>query len=266
MKEKKLHSTKNYDMFSILEFNRKVDENHIKHLIHRLEMYDDLYLHPIIVNSEMEIIDGQHRFEAAKRLDRPVYYLIDDNYDPFKVISINTSQKGWLFEDYLNYWVSFGKEDYIKVASLQKKCGFRLRNTFLWLLSSDPSKDKDTSFLFKNGLYKYKANEILLELLEKAIEIIKFLDASNIKPKSMTSQSCFHYALKVFLTSDSVDVYRFIERLKKCIFLMKYKRSWPEYLDTFVNIYNYHMRKDLVSIVSNGREHKIIQCDSDDIL
>src|SRR5208283_2271794 len=96
--------TDDYDNFKLKEDNRSINPNHVKKLIESINQHNDLHLHPIIVTPEMEVIDGQHRLMAARKLEIPIYYLVDENYDPLKIVLFNNSRFNWKGDHYLNYY------------------------------------------------------------------------------------------------------------------------------------------------------------------
>ena len=57
--------TQNYELFSFKKENREVNYNKVSSLKSKL-IDDGRQIIPIICNSKMEIIDGQHRFQALK--------------------------------------------------------------------------------------------------------------------------------------------------------------------------------------------------------
>ena len=59
--------TNNYDIFSFRKENREINYNKVLSLKSIL-LADGRQIMPIICNSEMEIIDGQHRFQALREL------------------------------------------------------------------------------------------------------------------------------------------------------------------------------------------------------
>ena len=64
-----------YSVFKRLEGNRTVLSNRLKNLIESFRGGE--ILNPIVVNKNMEIIDGQGRFEARRTLGLPIVYVID---------------------------------------------------------------------------------------------------------------------------------------------------------------------------------------------
>ena len=69
-----VNSTNDYLKFKTLKGNRNVNKLHVRRL---KESFKEAYLlSPIIVNQNFEIIDGQHRFEAAKSMELPINFII----------------------------------------------------------------------------------------------------------------------------------------------------------------------------------------------
>jgi len=75
-KEGKILITYDYEIFKRMRGNRILNNSHVKNLVKSMK---EKYLpQPILVNKDMEIIDGQHRFAAAEELNLPIHYLIID--------------------------------------------------------------------------------------------------------------------------------------------------------------------------------------------
>ena len=65
MKNSDIKETKNYDQFKVGDWNRTIKKNNLKKLEKSVKQNGWLK-HPIMVNENMEIMDGQHRFAYAK--------------------------------------------------------------------------------------------------------------------------------------------------------------------------------------------------------
>lgn len=142
-------STTDYKQFKDLSYNREVDKAHVKRLVKSIREKNLLHLNPIIVSKDMEVIDGQHRLEAAKELKLPIHYIMsEDAFDGTEIQQLNSVSKNWSNADYLAYW------------TVRKAPGFNVLSKFvnqnpaipftsaMQLLSS--SFDRDTA-AFKNG-------------------------------------------------------------------------------------------------------------------
>ena len=67
----KKYVTYDYSLFKFIDCNRNV--SHIKKLKESIESIDLTMHYPIIVNDNMEIVDGQPRFEVCKLIGKPIY-------------------------------------------------------------------------------------------------------------------------------------------------------------------------------------------------
>lgn len=115
-----IKSTNNYEIFKFKKENRELNYNKVMSLKSKL-IEDKRQIIPIIVNSEMEIIDGQHRFQALKELNWDVMYYIDDKVTTKDLITINNTQKNWSLNDYIHFYASSGYPCYILLEKLIKQ-------------------------------------------------------------------------------------------------------------------------------------------------
>jgi len=107
-----VNQTSDYARFKTLQGNRNVNKLHIRRLT---ESFSKAYLlSPIVVNQNYEIIDGQHRFEAAKELNLPINFIICSEYSLKEVQLLNTNMRNWSKADYLNTYCDLGYPEYLK--------------------------------------------------------------------------------------------------------------------------------------------------------
>lgn len=109
----KIETTVNYDKFVVLGGNREIRDRHVKKLMATIQKRNLLHLYPITVSDRMEVIDGQHRLEAAKRLNLPIYYIVDKTLTLSDTQLINTNMRNWQLLDFVNSYIDRGDEDYI---------------------------------------------------------------------------------------------------------------------------------------------------------
>lgn len=113
-----VNQTNDYSIFKSLEGNRKVNELHVKRLKKSFEK--EYLFSPIIVNEKFEIIDGQHRFKAAKEMQLPINYTVVHGYDLKEVQTLNANSKNWNKLDYLNAYCDLGYESYIQMRQFMR--------------------------------------------------------------------------------------------------------------------------------------------------
>ena len=91
--------TRDYGVFNLIVGNRIVNQRHVNTIKKSLD--DHQVKSPIIVNTKMEVIDGQHRLEACRQAGLPVYYIvIEDSLNTIEIQRLNTTHKNWTVGDY----------------------------------------------------------------------------------------------------------------------------------------------------------------------
>ena len=105
-------ATKDYSIFSQIGGNRIVNELHVERLKKSFQV--EYLLSPIQVNELMQIIDGQHRFAAAKAMNLPVYFIIIKGYGLKEIQILNSNMKNWDKMDYLHAYCDQGRDEYLK--------------------------------------------------------------------------------------------------------------------------------------------------------
>jgi hypothetical protein len=149
-----VYYTTDLEMFKPMEHNRVKSKARIKEIAQSMEE-EGLLKVPIIVNRKKQIIDGQHRFEAAKLAGKGLYYITANKYGENEMMSINKTMKNWSKNDYLSHYVSKGNKNYIKVAEFRKEFPmFSLTDSCIFLkggLASGINKQTFSTGKFKAG-------------------------------------------------------------------------------------------------------------------
>lgn len=116
-----IQSTNKYELFKPVSSNREVDDRHVRKLMEAIRKKNMLHLNPVVVNGDMEVIDGQHRLEAAKRLKLVVYYIKESNIGRNDIAGMNSNKKLWSIMDYVNFFAVEGRKDYQEFSKLCNK-------------------------------------------------------------------------------------------------------------------------------------------------
>lgn len=118
-----IHKTTKYERFKFINSNRTVNHAHVLALSRSIQGNNLLERRPIEVNEKMEVIDGQHRLEAAKLLKLPIYYMVIEGFSAQDIITLNTVVKIWDVYDYAQHWVSQGDTTYLEYLKFRKDYG-----------------------------------------------------------------------------------------------------------------------------------------------
>ena len=87
-KETVVKTTRDYEVFKKLKGNRDVTESQVEKVIKSIKTIG-LLPNPVIVNENMEVVDGQARVEACKRLGLAVPYMVANGAGIDTAIALN---------------------------------------------------------------------------------------------------------------------------------------------------------------------------------
>lgn len=111
IKQNQILTTCDYRIFKKLPGNRGVNQMEVKRL--EQSMAEKNLFSLVIVNEYHQIVDGQHRFEAARNLGLPIDYIIREGYGLEDVQRLNTNGSNWKRIDYLNAHCDLNIEPYV---------------------------------------------------------------------------------------------------------------------------------------------------------
>lgn len=118
-----IYEESNYSRFYNCSDNRKIDKTFLAKLTQKIKEKDLLKCQPILIVKRpgfYEIIDGHHRFLAAKALGVPVYFIITEAITRQDLLQLQ-NRKNWSIEDHLDFFIKEGQLSYIKVKELWEK-------------------------------------------------------------------------------------------------------------------------------------------------
>lgn len=111
-----VYETDDFSIFKLNPYNREIKENKVKNFMSQ-GVKDVVFL----VNKQGEILDGQHRIEACKRLKQSVTFQIIDDAEADYIHEINTVGSAWVFTDFLEHFAQRGFKQYIFLQNFIKK-------------------------------------------------------------------------------------------------------------------------------------------------
>ena len=114
------YTTTDYSKFKKLLGNRDVTEQRIAAIADSMKRRGYI-TSPILVNEHFEIIDGQGRFYAEKRLNLPVEYIVRPGLTVEDCIAMNIKMKNWNIFDYIKSYADRGYPDYIRLQTLHEE-------------------------------------------------------------------------------------------------------------------------------------------------
>jgi hypothetical protein len=242
----KVLTTTKYDLFKTIKGNRPLDPSHVQRLATSIEEENLLEYRPILVNADMEVIDGQNRLAAAKMLGIPIPYVVLDGGDYQEVARLNAHQKSWNLANYLEMYAAQGYPDYIKLEEFSKRN--RLNPCLCILLCFDNNHRGTFLHDFKNGKFKYLIqDEVAEHYLRKLREINEFLlkkTINHLKLNKFINSKTYFVGTMSFLSNyyDEIDWGIFYEHLELKLGAIVQKGTPDEYEEMFREVYNWHMK------------------------
>ncbi len=167
----KIYFTREYNQFKILKGNRTLNEKKIGKIINEINSgFNMLPYCPIIVDTEMNIIDGQHRFEVAKRIDSNIFYTIADKTSLYHIAKLNTNTERWSSKDFINCYSELGIEDYKTLDSFLRKYGMPKTASINLLEKGSPNQSHND-----NCIERFESGNFRVQFLEKAEDLAKLI-------------------------------------------------------------------------------------------
>lgn len=176
----RIYNTKKYDSFKTVQGNRVVNPTHVKNLIKSISANNLLEYFPIAVNQDMEVIDGQHRLEAAKTMGLPVYYAVVYQTGLDDVQRINSNIINWKTNDYLHCFIEKKNENYIILNGFCIKYGLSV--SLVMTLMGYNGKALD---IFKAGKFKVKNLFDANNMAEKLNDLKPYCEGSTWKDREL---------------------------------------------------------------------------------
>ena len=221
-----VYETTDYSKFKDITGNREKNEGHLKALENAIENDNLLQVSHLIVNEKFEVIDGQHRLEAAKRLGLPVAYAFYNGLTLEHVQDLNKNNRTWKYGDKMHSFCSQGKKHYVQLSDFIDKYGFGQWESQLMLGGKWASYRK----VFQNGLFEVQDYEKACRIAEQILSFEHYFSRFRLRS--------FVLAMVEIMWNPNYDHNRMIRKLQlgKRIELRVDKK---EYIRHIEEIYNY---------------------------
>lgn len=244
-----IFSSNDYSQFKTLEGNRNVNSLHVKRL--KDSFQKNYLISPILVNQQFQIIDGQHRFEAAKQLGLPINYAIQNDYGVDEVKTLNTNTKNWNRIDYLVSYCTTGHPEYLKFKEFMSMFPELSPNCCTVLLTNKNNGVLKRVKLKKSERLKVAQKSYSIKDFENGSLVIPDFNNSvenakkimKIKPYySGYNRVVFIRAMVALFKRDNFDFNTFMKKMELNPTALKHCVSIAQYIDLIENIYNYHCK------------------------
>lgn len=207
-----IHETKDYNMFKMVKGNRELNEAHIKVLMEEISKLNLLHIQPILVTKDMEVIDGQHRLEAAKRLGVPICYRVVEG-DAKDLMTALNIHKPWGLKNFMNVFAEKGLLPYKRILEVSEK--FSITPAVISRIFP-PKKCGEKDYIskyYRNGEYDYYITDEDIERLAKVKDCLSAFKDFFSWPKAAMNRHYILLAIFAFLKRKDVTLDGFIRRI-----------------------------------------------------
>ena len=187
----KVYVTREHNIFKTIMGNRLLNYNKIKKIIKEIESgLNMLQYYPIVVDKDMNVIDGQHRLFIAKQLKCNIWYIICETKKSSAgaspvtlndIAKINSNTERWKNKDFIHCYAAQKNQHYIKLSDFSTTWSFDL-TTAMSLLSG---KSNDGSGIerdvFEQGRFEIKDEDYANKI---ARQVHEFKDFSGFNKRS----------------------------------------------------------------------------------
>lgn len=235
-----IYVTNDYSQFKTLGGNRIID--HSDKIVESIEKNGQLFA-PILVNEKSEIIDGQNRFEACKKLKLPIYYMVARGYGINECIAMNSVSKNWSTMDYIQSYANLGNEDYIVLKRLLDKYSGQLPNSVIIAMVSG-NIDFVSQKAIRNGAFKLGSSNV-----EYVDNILQYLSKFNVTKIHGNSGLLYKIIAFCYIT-DEIDNDKLISFFNKYHYTIESVVDTKQASEAIEKIYNFKCNKSNYVFIS----------------
>ena len=234
----KVYFTTKYSQFKSINGNRLLNELKIKRIINEIQNgLDMLKYYPIVVDENMNVIDGQHRLYIARKLKVNVYYIISRKVELVGIAKINSNTEKWSNDDFINCYIVNGSKDYEKLRDFREEYGFPLSACQFLLMYGSAERTLGGSDIkddFQNGKFEVRFEEMAIQIAEAVLLFSRF---PHYKSRN------FIVAVNKIIVSGKCDIKEIAEKYnQQDAGSLKLQGNYKGYLTNLEEIFNYRNR------------------------
>ena len=234
----KVYETTDYDLFKFIDGNRSINPKQLSRL--KKSIAEDYIQVPIIVNEKYQIIDGQHRYHVLQSLEKPIYFIKVDGLGMPEVHRLNTINKNWTLDDYMNSYCNKGLPEYIQYRDFKNRYGFNHNESILLLKGYHGQPGTTNHDEFKQGKFKIKSLEYAEHNAQIILSYEKYYDGVRRRSFVLAILDCLKrldFKHKTLLTKMSYQSAKILHQTCK-----------EDYLRSIEKIYNFNNKKKKIRL------------------
>lgn len=231
-----MSTTKNYGKFKNIIGNRVIKPGHVQRLADNISRKNLLKYYPILVNENMEIIDGQHRLLAAAELGLEVPYEVVKGLKIEDVMSINTASKSWGIGEFVDAYISLGVKDYQELKDFANEFNISLGMSATLLNGLSVSDGGNKGVGIKDGTFTINVPTKARRIASQASVLERYTDFPARSDRNLIN------TLWKLDSTDEFDFERLVSKIKIHSLKIDKKANFKYYVLLFEELYNYNAK------------------------
>jgi len=217
-----------------------LNRTHILKLKNSMKEYGFLQSQAIIVNEDLQIVDGHMRFTAAKELGIPIFYRVVENANLLDYAKVSSVVKKWSSLDWAEYHANNGVDDFVKLKGLLTEHNVKL-SVAIPLVEDSLTNTRRNSKI--SLLSKMMNADLNVNSWGVAFTRAKLLNQIRELAPKVSHHMAFQLAWISISRNIKYDHKHMIMKLGKYASLISEQPTSGLYIVALLDVYNYRTRK-----------------------
>lgn len=245
--------TKDYDKFKFDTINRPIDKAHVNNLAASLTICNMMDDHPVIVDEDWNIQDGQHRVLAAQKIGETIWYKVTKKFTHEQLIARQV-QKHWTLRDCYHSYVKAGNPEFRKLQELMDKYEVNFNQAALFRdfeaerQGKESRKISTTSTAIRTGTFKCVDVDVIEHKMAQYRAItdqMRNLNMSHNNTYVWLSSRMFTKSLFALFDNSEFDLTTMLKKIPMQMQVICPRSNFHEYYKMWLQVYNYKNRNPL---------------------
>ena len=199
--------------------------------------------YPIIVNENMEICEGHHRFHSAKELGIDLYYKIVKGATIEEFAKMSSVVKKWSSIDWITYWSKKGDRNSMIIQWLMNEYGLNISIAIPLAEGGSLRNRPSVVDRCRDRLFKIKSADTAKKKAICLKQVRDFL------PKAVANKTSFQSAWVILSSHDRYEHSHMMNKVKKNSGMLREQPNLQYHLEQLLTVYNYNTRvKDRIQL------------------
>lgn len=233
-----LRETTEYSRFVYNDEQRPIEVKHVRDIMESMGIFGFLPSKPVQAyqsGKKLVIIDGHHRYIAAKNLGVPVVYVVEPKTHSESMSKVNGLQRTWQLKNYLSQYVKRGVPAYLELNEYHA-LGFSIQQAAKMLagMSAAQYGGGKVSDSLRDGTFKVVSRD--------KIEVIAAFIRGDGGTNSAYRTANFIMAFELCLRVDDFNPDQLTRKLSLNPKAITRTATVDQMLDQIEEVYNYHQQ------------------------